>query len=87
MTIRVGADVICSHTVVPGHERVVREKEHFSGLLGEAMRCNAQSRTTSRLLFAISTPPVEHRSLAVYDALADEVGPEHSWSTNGCMTT
>lgn len=74
MTIRVGTDVICSHTIVPGHGRVIREKEHFMGLLAEAMRCNDHQRKVSRPLFAIIAPPVEQRSLAVYDAFTDEVG-------------
>ena len=76
MDVRVGTEVICTHTVVPGHGRVIREKEHFTGLLAEAMRCNARcSRKTSRPLFTMVTPEVEHRSLAVYDTFADEVHP------------
>jgi len=74
MTIRVGTDVICSHTVVPGHGRVIREKEHFTGLRAEAMRCNDHQGKVSRPLFAIIAPQVEQRSLAVYDAFTDEVG-------------
>lgn len=74
MTVRVGTEVICSHTVVPGHARVIQEKEHFSGLLGEAMRCNSQCRKVSRPLVTMAPPQVEHRSLSVYDTFADEVG-------------
>ena len=73
MTIRVGTEAICLHIVVPGHARVIREKKHFSGLLGEAMRCNSQSRAASRPLFTMAPPQVEHRPLSVYDTFADEV--------------
>jgi transposase len=73
MAVRVGTEVICSHTVVPGHARTVREKEHFTGLLAEAMRCNAQSRTISRPLFRMIGPEVEHRPLSVYESLPSEV--------------
>jgi hypothetical protein len=48
MNVRVGTEIICSHTVVPGHTRIIREKEHLSGLLGEAMRCNSRCRKASR---------------------------------------
>jgi len=37
MDVRIGTEVICTHLVVPGHGRVIREKEHFAGLLAEAM--------------------------------------------------
>ncbi|MDD3932247.1 MAG: IS21 family transposase [Methanoculleus sp.] len=73
MTIRVGTETVCRHTIVPGHARIVREKEHFSGLLAEAMRCNAQSGAASRPLFTMVTPQVEHRPLSVYEGLSGEV--------------
>jgi len=75
MAIRVGTDIICSHTVVPGHARVIREKEHFAGLLGEAMQYNSRCRKTSRPLFAMVPSPVEHRPLSVYEKFAEEVRP------------
>lgn len=74
MDVRVGTEVICSHTLAPGHGRVVREEEHFSGLLAEAMRCNAQCKKASRPLFTRVAPQVEHWPLTVYDTFADEVG-------------
>jgi len=73
MIVRVGTEIICSHTVVPGHARIVREKEHFAGLLAEAMRCNAQSGAASRPLFRMIEPEVEHRPLSVYEGLSGEV--------------
>jgi len=73
MTVRVGTGVICSHTIVSGHARVIREKKHFSSLLGEAMRCNSYARKASRPLFTMAPPQVEHRLLSVYDTFADEV--------------
>lgn len=33
ITIRIGSEIICSHDIVPGNRRLVREKEHFKGLL------------------------------------------------------
>jgi transposase len=74
MTVRVGTDVICSHTLVPGHARTVREKDHFKGLLSQAMACNAGSSRKPPTLFRIVSPEVEHRSLAVYDTFSNEVG-------------
>ena len=73
MTVRVGTEIICSHTIVPGHARIIREKEHFSGLLAEVMRCNAQSETDSRPLFRMVGPEVEHRPLSVYEGFSGEV--------------
>jgi hypothetical protein len=68
-----GQKVICSHTIVLGHGRVVREKEHFTGLLDESIRCNLRSRTTTQPLFRMVEPDGEHRPLLVYDAFADGV--------------
>jgi transposase len=73
MIVRVGTETVCSHTIVPGHARIIREKEHFSGLLAEVMRCNAQSGTASRPLFRMIGPEVEHRPLSVYEGLSGEV--------------
>ena len=42
MAVRVGSYVICSHFIVPGHARVIREKKHFAGLLRKAMQCNSR---------------------------------------------
>jgi transposase len=73
MIVRVGTETVCSHTIVPGHARVIREKEHFAGLLAEVMRCNAQSGTASRPLFRMIGPEVEHRPLSAYEGLSGEV--------------
>lgn len=73
MIVRVGTEVLCSHTVVPGQGRIIREKGHFSGLLGEAMRCNARSKTASPPLFRMTGPDVEHRPLSVYEGFSGEV--------------
>jgi len=73
MTVRVGTEAVCSHTIVPGHARVIREKEHFSGLLAEAMQCNARCRKTPKPLFSIAAPQVEQRPLSVYDHFSGEV--------------
>ena len=73
LIVRVGTETVCSHTIVPGHARIIREKEHFSGLLAEAMRCNVQSGAASRPLFRLIGPEVEHRPLSVYEGLSGEV--------------
>jgi len=75
MTIRVGVDVICSHTVAPGHTRIIRKREHFSGLLGEARWCNNLKGKVSKPLFTVVPPQVEHRPLSVYAMFSDEVRP------------
>ena len=73
MVVRVGTETVCRHTIVPGHARIIREKKHFSGLLAEVMRCNAQSGAASRPLFQMIGPEVEHRPLSVYEGLSEEV--------------
>jgi len=73
MTIRQGSECLCSHIVVPGRSRVVREKEHFKGLLSLAMKCNSQHRKTTKPLFRMIGPEVERRSLSVYDRFSSEV--------------
>jgi len=75
MIVRVGTETVCRHTIVPGHARIIREREHFSGLLAEAMRCNTQSGVASRPFFRLIGPEVEHRSLSVYEGLSGEVQP------------
>ena len=73
MVVRVGTETVCRHTIVPGHARIIREKKHFSGLLAEVMRCNAQSGAASRPLFQMTGPEVEHRPLSAYEELSEEV--------------
>jgi len=73
MTIRHGSDVICSHRVVPGRSRVVREKEHFAGLLSLAMKCNSRCTTTKRTHFQIVGPDVARRPLSIYDRFSQGV--------------
>ena len=73
MIIRLGSECLCSHVVVPGRSRVVREKEHFKGLLALAMECNSQCKRTTKPLFRMIGPEVEHRPLSVYDRFSNEV--------------
>lgn len=73
MTIRHGSECLCSHVMVPGRSRVVREKEHFKGLLSLAMKCNAQCKRTTKPLFKMIGPEVERRPLSVYDRFSSEV--------------
>ena len=74
MTVRLGSECLCSHVVVPGRFRMVREKEHFKGLLSLAMKCNSQCRRTAKPLFRMIGPEVERRPLSVYDRFSSEVG-------------
>ena len=73
MNIRLGSEVIGSHGVVPGHARMIREKEHFKGLLSVALKCNSQCRRRSKPLFRIVGPEVEHRPLSVYESYSGDV--------------
>ncbi len=73
MTIRLGSECLCSHVVVPGRFRLIREKEHFKGLLGLAMKCNSQCRRTTQPLFRMIEPDVERRPISVYDRFSSEV--------------
>ena len=73
MVIRVGSEVVCSHTVIPGHSRTIREKHHFKGLLSLAMKCNSRCKLKSKPLFKMLGPQVEHRPLSVYDNYSSEV--------------
>ncbi len=73
ITIRQGSECLCSHVLVPGRSRVVREKEHFKGLLSLAMQCNSRCRKTTKPLFRMIGPDVEHRPLSAYDQFSSEV--------------
>ncbi len=73
MNVRLGSECLCSHAVVPGRSRVVREREHFKGLLSLAMKCNSQCRKTTKPLFMMIEPEVERRPLSVYDRFSSEV--------------
>jgi transposase len=73
ITIRVGSEVVCSHDIVPGNRRLVREKEHFKGLLSLAMKCNSQRIKKSKPLFKVLGPQVDHRPLSVYDSFSGGV--------------
>jgi len=73
ITIRVGSEVVCSHDIVPGHHRLVREKAHFKGLLSLAMKCNSQRIKKSKPLFKVLGPQVDHRPLSVYDGFSGGV--------------
>lgn len=71
--IRVGSEIICSHDIVPGNRRLVREKEHFKGLLSLAMKCNSQRTKKSKPLFKVPGPQVDHRPLSVYECFSNGV--------------
>ena len=73
ITIRVGSEVVCSHDIVPGNRRLVREKAHFKGLLSLAMKCNSQRIKKSKPLFKVPGPQVDHRPLSVYDSFSGGV--------------
>lgn len=71
--IRVGSEVVCSHDIVPGRCRAIREKEHFQGLLSLAMKCNSQRMKQHKPLFKMIGPEVEDRPLSVYDSFSGGV--------------
>jgi transposase len=73
ITIRVGSEVICSHDIVPGRCRAIRKKEHFAGLLSQAMKCNSQRMTHHKPLFRMSGPEVVNRPLSVYESFSGGV--------------
>jgi transposase len=68
MVIRVGSDVVCSHDILPGHHRMIRDKEHFKGLLSLAMACNSRCMKKSKPFYKMIGPQVEQRPLSVYDS-------------------
>lgn len=73
ITIRIGSDIICSHDIVPGNRRFVREKEHFKGLLSLAMKCNSLRTKRSKPLFKVPGPQVDHRPLSFYECFSNGV--------------
>lgn len=73
ISIRVGAEIICFHDIVPGNRRLVREKAHFKGLLSLAMKCNSERIKKSKPLFKVLGPQVDHRPLSVYDSFSGGV--------------
>jgi len=69
--VYVDYEKICEHEVLPGNCRVIRKKEHFQGLLSEVLKENSKSKKSSQILLISSSPEVEKRSLAVYDAFSE----------------
>ena len=69
--VYVDFEKICEHEVLPGNCRVIRKKEHFQGLLSEVLKENSKSKKSSQILLISSSPEVEKRSLAVYDAFSE----------------
>jgi len=65
----IGSEEICTHEIQPGHGRVVRVKEHFTGLLSEILKQNCSQRDRSPSVLRFAKTDVEQRSLSVYDLL------------------
>jgi transposase len=70
-TIIVGSEVVCTHEILPGRGRVSRNKDHFKGLLSEILKQNSAHPIKGSKILKFDDPDVEHRSLAVYDALIE----------------
>lgn len=69
--VHIDNEQVCEHEIVPGNCRVVRNKEHFQGLLSEILKQNSQCRKAPQLPIKLSDVEVEKRSLAIYDAFCE----------------
>ncbi|MBN2111168.1 MAG: IS21 family transposase [Methanosarcinaceae archaeon] len=72
LQVYIDNEQVCKHEIIPGNSRVVRNKEHFAGLLSEILKQNSQCRKTPQIPISMSDVEVEKRSLDVYDAFCEE---------------
>ncbi len=78
LTVKVNGEVICIHEISSGSGRIIREKEHFKGLLSKRKACNTDNMNLAKKykpLFQMAHPEVEKRPLSVYDSCAGTVSP------------
>lgn len=68
--VMVGGEHVCDHELLPGSNRVSRNKEHFKGLLSEILKENNAVFNKSRSVLTFSDVEVEKRSLSVYEAFS-----------------
>ena len=70
ISVFVGAELICTHDIVPGHGKVSRNKDHFKGLLSEILKQNSVSSVKCQNVMRFEEPDVEHRPLSAYDVFS-----------------
>lgn len=71
LEVHIDGEQVCEHEIIPGNCRVVRNKEHFQGLLREILQQNSQSRKASQIPIKLSAIEVEKRSLDVYEVFSE----------------
>jgi transposase len=70
-SIFVDSKNVCTHDILPGRDRVSRNKDHFKGLLSEILKQNSTQVGKASTVLKFSDPDVEYRSLSVYDAFSE----------------
>ena len=73
-SVVVGSEKVCTHEILPGRNRVSRNKDHFKGLLSEILKQNATQTGKASTVLKFSDPDVEHRALSFYDAFSEGDG-------------
>jgi transposase len=72
LKVFVGAELLCTHEILPGSGRVSRDQSHFKGLLQEIMDEEPRRRQGLPVLVFDPVVEVEKRSLSVYEALCGD---------------
>jgi transposase len=83
MDVEIGGEIVCTHEIVPGINRRVRNKDHFAGLYKEILHRNRDTHIRRIECHSTGNMPVllknaydgnvqvQKRNLAEYDALAE----------------
>jgi transposase len=71
LSILIDSEKVCEHEILPGSNRVSRNKEHFRGLLSEILKENNGRQNRSSPILRFSDPVVESRPLSVYDKFSE----------------
>lgn len=66
-TVFCNNEELCSHEIVPGKNRRIRVKEHFTGLLSETLKQNSKKSYSGRPILHFENIDVQNRSLEVYE--------------------
>jgi hypothetical protein len=72
LKVFVGAELLCTHEILPGSGRASRDQSHFKGLLQEIMDEEPRRRQGLPVLVFDPVVEVEKRSLSVYEALCGD---------------
>ena len=67
----IGKEVICTHEIQPGRNKISRNKEHFQGLLSEILKQNSNPQAKCSTIFKFIEPEVEQRALSIYDSFSE----------------